>query len=437
MIKYPWSLDGKPPPIQTHHKRWRFFERHLPNVSIVLMVLMLIAAVLYPHMVITVPSGRVGVLWKRFNGIGIYCWCFVGRGTVLNPKELREEGLHLIWPWDKLFIYDIRLQSATETYNAISSEGVSLTATMNIRYQLRHNSVAVLHKYIGAGYMASVIRPEIGSRAREIIAKYTAEQVYSTARSAIEDEIRNTAKQKLAEHLDKLVQPEASEQADPTQYKTQLKDAIDFIDTLVLGIKLPASIVGAINRKTEQFYLVKEYDFRVEREVKESQRKQIEANGIAAFQRTVGAGISESYLRWRGIDATLELAKSKNSKIVIIGNSKDGMPIILGNVDTPPPPSGETPKPPTGDSPPPPDKKPTTDSSPTPGKKPTGASPTPPDKKPTTDSSKTPNKADKESGSSFGFSDIGSFISRISDAFKSTDSETKPKTGGSPKGDGG
>lgn len=431
MIKFPWSLDKAPPPtIQTHHIRWRFFERHLPNISLGLMVLMLIAAVLYPHMVITVQSGHVGVLWKRFNGIGIYCWCFVGRGTVLNPKELREEGIHLIWPWDKLFIYDLRLQSTTETYNAISSEGVSLTATMNIRFQLRHNSVALLHKFIGPGYIVSIIRPEIGSRAREIIAKFTAEQVYSTARSAIEDEIRNSAKQKLAEHLDKLVQPEASEQADPVQYKTQLKDAIDFIDTLVLGIKLPETIVGAINRKTEQYYLVREYDFRIERETKESQRKQIEANGIAAFQRTVAGGISESYLRWRGIDATLELAKSKNSKVVVIGSGKDGLPLILNTADMAAPPSAQPPTTPAPPPPPSPDKTPSTDAPAPPSKPPANSSASPPDKKPATNaktSDKTSDKTDTERSSpfKFTFSEVVDFINRT---FTSTSPDTKPKT---------
>ena len=296
MVAFPWSLDVEPPPTTAERKRWRFFERHLPNLSIGLMALMLVAAVLYPYMVITVPSGQVGVLWKRFNGFGIYCWCWVGRGTVLNPEELRGEGLHLIWPWNRLFIYDLRLQNATETYNAISKEGVSLSATINIRFQLRHNSVAVLHKFIGPRYEALVVSPEIGSRTREVMAQYTAEQIYSTSRQAIEEEIRRGAERRLSENLNKLVQPQASEQADmmaaPEKYTTTLKDAILIIDTLVLGIELPAPIVGAINRKIEQYYLVQEYTYRVEREMKELERKQIEANGIHAFQQTVSQGIS-------------------------------------------------------------------------------------------------------------------------------------------------
>ena len=98
-----------------------------PQPDITLLAVMLVATFLFPFIVITVPSGSVGVLWKRFNGYDLYCWCFVGRGTILDPRELRDEGLHVIWPWDKLFLYDLRLQSSTQTYNAISKDGVMLT----------------------------------------------------------------------------------------------------------------------------------------------------------------------------------------------------------------------------------------------------------------------------------------------------------------------
>jgi len=108
---------------------------------------------------------------------------------------------------------------------------------------------------------------------------------------------------------------------------------LNLIDTRILGIELPSAIVAAIDRKIEQYYISEEYKFRVAREIRESERKKIEAEGISEFQRIVSQGISESYLRWRGIEATLQLAQSSNSKIVIVGSGKDGLPIILGNVD--------------------------------------------------------------------------------------------------------
>ena len=284
MASYAEFLDGKPP--QQARGWWRFVGRHLPSLSVLLMASLLIATVLFPYVVITVPSGSVGVLWKRFNGYDLYCWCFVGRGTVLDPRELRDEGLHIVWPWDKLYIYDLRLQSTTQSYNAITKDGVSVTVQITIRFQLLHNSIGVLHKFIGPQYLDSVVAPEIGSQAREVISQYSAEEVYRS-RESIQEKIRNNSQKSLGTHLNSLVQPSAMEQPDPKHYNEFLQDSIQILDTLVLSIELPPDIVNAINRQTEQFYQIQEYKYRVQREVEEAKRKQVEANGIAAFQRTV------------------------------------------------------------------------------------------------------------------------------------------------------
>jgi regulator of protease activity HflC (stomatin/prohibitin superfamily) len=342
MASYPQSIDDLAPPPAKRGWR-RYLLRHLPGVAFVVLVGLLIVVVLWPYVVITVGAGNVGVLWKRFNGLDLYCWCWVGRGTVLDPRELREEGLHIIWPWDKLYLYNLRLQSTQQTYNAISKDGVSVKAQISVRYQLLHNSVAVLHKFIGPDFLTSVVNPEIGSQARQVIAQYTAEEVY-TSREQIQKQIRDGTQKSLSANLNKLVQPEAMEQPDPKHYNDFLQDAIQILDTLVQTIDLPPDIVAAINRQTEQYYMIQEYKFRVEREAQETKRKQVEADGIAAFQKTVSQGISESYLRWRGIEATLLLAQSPNAKIVVIGTGKDGLPIILGNADAPTVPPGGQPQ---------------------------------------------------------------------------------------------
>ncbi len=388
-------------------------------------------------MVITVPSGQVGVLWKRFNGFDSYCWCFVGRGTLLDPRELRDEGLHIIWPWDRLFLYDLRLHSTTQTYNAISKDGVSVVAQISIRFQLLHNSIAVLHKFIGPAYLQSLVSPEIGSQAREVISQYTAQEVY-TSREAIQEKIRNNSQRSLGAHLNSLVQPEAMEQPDPKHYNDFLQNSIQILDTLVLSIELPPPIVAAINRQTEQFYQIQEYKFRVEREAQESKRKQIEANGIAAFQRTVSQGISDSYLRWRGIEATLALAQSPNTKIVIVGGGKDGLPIILGNVDAPAA-LGPAPKPAEGKT--------------APGDNPPATSPAPPSTPPAGSSSAAPPAdtppggaaADKKTTSAaatdkqatsyipLDLFDIKAILSRLSEGILTTGSQTGSGTGAPPK----
>jgi regulator of protease activity HflC (stomatin/prohibitin superfamily) len=327
MKAYVWPVDGTPPPTTTPSRWRRFVERHLPSVVIYLMVATLVAIVLYPHMVVTVPSGQVGVLWKRFGG-----------GTVLDPRKLKSEGFNLILPWNRVFLYDLRLQSFTEPYNAISSDGVSLTATVIVRFRLQRDAVPVLHQAIGPNYEQVLVQPGIGSLTRQVIAEYTAEQAYSTARQEIQDKIRNLVEERLSEKM----MEHAGEEEGEESYRVSMSTIFILYDVLVTGIELPAAIVAAINRKTEQYYIAEEYKFRVEREKRESERKKIEAEGIRDFQQIVSQGISESYLRWRGIEATLQLSQSTNAKTVIIGNGKDGLPIILGNGGAPAPPAGST-----------------------------------------------------------------------------------------------
>src|SRR4029077_16541370 len=203
MARYEDLLDEEP--LAPRKRGWRsFIWRHLAAVTTALLVALLMIVVLGPYVVITVPSGRGWGYWKRFPVFDFYCWC-ISRGTVLDPRELKNEGLHFIWPWDKLFIYDLRLQSSSQTINAISKDGVSVTAQMNVRYQLAHRAVAVLHKFIGPQYLETVIDPEVGSVAREVISKYTAEEVY-TSRDAIQSQVRAGTQKSLGANLDKLVQ---------------------------------------------------------------------------------------------------------------------------------------------------------------------------------------------------------------------------------------
>jgi regulator of protease activity HflC (stomatin/prohibitin superfamily) len=419
MIKYPWSLDAEPAP---RRRRWWRILRQLPRLALATLLMLFALIVLYPFMVITVPSGQAGVLWKRFAGPGIYCWCILARGTAMDPVEIRDEGLHIIWPWDKLFIYDLRLQSTTGKYNAISSDGVGVTAGITFRYQLIHNSVAVLHKYIGPDYLSSLLAPAIGSQARTVIARYTAEQVYIN-RQGIENEIRDGAKKSLGAYLRQLFQPESSEEVTAPFYANLLGNSIQLLDTLVLSIELPADIVGAINRQAEEYYQIQEYKYRVEREVQESQRKQIEADGIAAFQRTVSQGISDSYLRWRGIEATLALAQSPNTKIVIIGNGKDGLPIILGNVESP---SSSSPaqQPNNGATPPP---------GTAPAVPPATSERTPPDGSPIAPAGTPSASADRPPSSLPTLSDIEAIISRFSGVSRPPGAGTSTGTGANSK----
>jgi regulator of protease activity HflC (stomatin/prohibitin superfamily) len=315
----PQSLNPTPSP--KRYRWWRFIEHSLPVIVIYLMVATLVSFLIAPNVIVTVPTGHVGILWKRFRG-----------GTQLDPRLLKDEGMRVLLPWDKLFLYDLRLQTHTDTYNAISKDGAYLTTTINIRFRLKHDAVPQLHQTIGPDYVKRMLSPEIGNRAREIFAEYSAEEIYSTKRQEIQKKIRTHTEAMLGQSSFSRTEQE-SEYGE--HYKISLDEMLIIYDTLVLGLELPTAVNAAINRKIEQYYLVQEYAYRVEREKKESERKAIEANGIRDFQQTVTQGISDSYVRWRGIEATLQLAQSPNTKIVIIGSGKDGLPVILGNVDAP------------------------------------------------------------------------------------------------------
>src|SRR5499433_4444212 len=154
MKAYVWPVDGTPPPTTTPSRWRRFVENALPSLVIYLMVATLVAIVLYPHMVVTVPSGQIGVLWKRFGG-----------GTVLDPRKLKNEGFNLILPWNRVFLYDLRLQSFTEPYSycvtnfGICSEPRSMGNAIASWRERRPISVALLQSSSERGVQAATADP--------------------------------------------------------------------------------------------------------------------------------------------------------------------------------------------------------------------------------------------------------------------------------------
>jgi hypothetical protein len=187
-----------------------------------------------------------------------------------------------------------------------------------------------LHQNVGPNYVDVVIVPEIGAHTRSVIAKYTAEEVYAAKRIEIQSRILE------------LVRKEISIGSRREGFAF---DLIYVEDVLLRDIVLPPLVATAIEEKIRQFHMDQEWVFRLKREEKESLRKEIEAKGIRKFQDTVAPGISDQYLRWKGIDATLKLAESPNAKIVIIGSGPHGLPVILGSESVPPPgPPGASPR---------------------------------------------------------------------------------------------
>ena len=282
-----------------------WFRRHGLNLYIGTFLALLLVALLAPKIFVEVPAGHVGVLWKRFGG-----------GTVVESSY--GEGLHMIAPWDMLVLYDARVKNQAWTYDTISSNGLAMSVEIAVRYHINKETVGVLHKIVGEDFQNVLISPEIGSAARELISRYTPEQLYAGERSFIQAQI-----------MERMINNLSSSAAG--QSVSGMLIVIE--DVLIRGVTLPDSVKEAIERKTQQYHVMLEYDFRLQRELKEAKRKEIEAQGIEKFQEIVSRGITDDYLRLRGIEATNSLSQSPNSKIVLIGSGKDGLPIILGGMD--------------------------------------------------------------------------------------------------------
>lgn len=258
----------------------------------IIVVGIIIVLYFFSELFVTIETGQKGVIFYKFSGI--------------DKQNVWEQGLHTIAPWNTMYIYDVRIQESSEEMDVLASNGLSIHLDLSYRYSPIPNEIGFLHDEIGEDYHKRIVLPEIRSSTRKVIGKYLPEELYSTKREIIQEEIFH--------------QTEAS-----VKKKHIRLDAL-----LIRSIKLPETIKVAIESKLKQEQQSMEYEFKIAKEKKEAERKRIEAQGIKDFQNIVSEGISDKLLRWKGIEATQELAKSQNAKVVIIGNGKDGMPVILG-----------------------------------------------------------------------------------------------------------
>lgn len=290
-----------------------FHRKHRLKLTLIIFCLILIILFLIPRVLISVPYGHAAVVWSRFSG-----------GT---QDKVYPEGSFLINPLNKAYIYNTKFQVANLDYDVTTSEGLKVKVNIAVRFKLMKNRLPELQEHVGQQYIQLLLYPEIGAWARYVFSQYTAEQIYTSKRKHIQLELHRFIlkgmdhKAKASELVD-FIAPEPN-----TDFYIYLQNI------LVRQIELPKMIEDAVNKKIAQFYLTQEYNFRIKVAQKEAQRKMEEARGIAEFQRIITGGISPNFLRWKGIEATLQLSNSKNAKIVVIGGKGDGLPIILGGID--------------------------------------------------------------------------------------------------------
>lgn len=285
----------------------QWIHNHRLEMAVTALSMLLLLVSILPYMLVTIDAGHVGVLWRRFFG-----------GTEL--EKTWSEGTTLIFPWDKMEIYDLRLQRISETFNTLSSNGLEVFISVSFRFRPYQDHVSRLHKYVGPNFVDVVLIPEMGAHVRQVISTYSPEQLYSVKRDIIQQKILESIRNQLSVHA----------HGKENELNVVLQEYVFLDDVLVTSILLPSAVKESIEYKEQAKQLSYAYDHKIEIAKKEKLRKRIEAEGIRDFQNTITQGISEKYLRWEGIRATLKLSASNNSKVVIIGSGKDGLPIILG-----------------------------------------------------------------------------------------------------------
>jgi len=254
------------------------------GVAAFLIVILLFACVA------RVDSGNVGVL------------SLFGRVT----GEVLPEGVHLISPFKANNQMSIRTQEIKESASVPSSEGLVMSLDTSLIYHLSPEKAADVFQKIGPHYVEVLIVPNLRAAIRESTASHTANALYTGEREMVAKQIFEQLSQKLGDR------------------------GMAVESVLLRDIQLPSSLKTSIEAKQQAEQEALAMNFRLQKETQEAQRKRIEAGGIRDFQQIVAQGISPQLLQWKGIEATETLARSSNAKVVVIGNPRNGLPLILG-----------------------------------------------------------------------------------------------------------
>ena len=269
-------------------------DLNFPKGGVFLIMVAVIGIFLFSKSTVTIGPGEGGVIFESL-------------GSGIDTEKTYGEGFHIMLPWNKMIVRKVRQQSISDEMNVLSVNGLEVKVNGTIWYEPEFSNLGKLIKTKGEDYERELLDPAINAAARSVVGRYTPEQLYSSKRDVIEQEILDEV-QKVLEDQFLLV-----------------------TRVLVEDVKLPATIRTAIETKLKQEQESLEYEFRIEKATQEAERQRIDAEGKAKANLILSASLTDKILQEKGIEATLELSKSPNSKVVVIGSGKSGMPIILGN----------------------------------------------------------------------------------------------------------
>ncbi len=287
MAKDNTSTSGnKEEDIEYEEKEYRSY---MMEILLFIMLFSVFFVGFWDKMFITIPAGYKGVMFKTFQ-----------EGTVID--RYWDEGLAFVYPWDEIFLYDTRVISGQDTINALTQDGIQVEAEISYRYRPEEDSLGLMHKNLGLDYANKIIVPHVTGATREVISSYEIEALYTVSRKAVQDSMLISVR----EHVDAAY-------------------PLTMIDLVIRNIALDSTVERAIADKLVKEQEMLGYDYLIQKERKEEERKVIEARGLKRFQDTSGIDL----LKYYGIQATQELATSKNSKVVIIGTDSKELPVIL------------------------------------------------------------------------------------------------------------
>ena len=269
-----------------------FNSKNVSKIIVIATVIIVLLIIFGTSMFKVVHPGERAVIFRKFT-------------TGLDKEHIYTPGFYVIAPWNDFYVYDVREQSREETMDILDKNGLSINVDVTVRFNPTYDKIGYLHEKFGPDYVNILVIPEVRSAVRTIMGKYIAEEIYSTKRTEVEKQI--------IEETGKILK----------------KNYIDMKALLIRSIKLPDRIRQAIDAKLQQEQEALAYQFKLEKEKSEAERKRIEAEGIARANDIINKSLTDKRLRMKGIDATLELSKSQNSKIVVIGGGKNGLPLIL------------------------------------------------------------------------------------------------------------
>jgi prohibitin 1 len=237
----------------------------------------------------SIPTGNVGVL------------TLFGRVT----GETLPEGIHLVNPLKSVQKLSVQTQSVKESANTPSNEGLILALDTSLLFRLDKNKAAFVYQTIGENYVEKIVEPTLRAAIRASTSSHTANALYTNARELVQQQIQD-------------------------ELKTQLEPRGVIVENVLLrDVQLPATLKSSIEAKQQAEQDALRMNFTLQKEKQEAERKRIEAQGIADFQKIVATGISAQLLEWKGIEATEKLATSANTKVIVIGNPKNGLPLVL------------------------------------------------------------------------------------------------------------